>query len=433
MSAEDGQAFTGDFDPATVRILPSDQVTHVHLLRHGAVADLTQRIVRGQMDVLLSSEGREQGRALARWFAAREPRPDHVLTSDLVRCRELADAIGAACGRAPIAEPRLREQHMGGWEGRTWEAITRAEPAAVTQYWSDYYRARPSGGESLADLEKRVMQWWSECLVRCAGGRIVIVAHIGPIRVLLCRLLGLPVSEALRFAPATASHTSISISEAGSVITSMGERPWSFAARDHGAETVESRAATTVASPRTHSASRKIALSGSAGTGKTTLGRKLAEELGVAFIEERMRRRLESGFDLHGMSSDDWRALMRDDWEAQRADEERAIDGFVSDRSSLDYAAFWLHYGLHEEIEATERWVERMTSEARRYDRIVLFPWGSLPIENDGVRSTNRWTQLRFQSILEGLAQRFASDGKLVRVPDTADFDRRFAFVSSAL
>ena len=178
--------------------------------------------------------------------------------------------------------------------------------------------------------------------------------------------------------------------------------------------------------------SARIGLSGSAGTGKTTLGRRLAHELGVPFLAERMRERLERGFDVHGLSPADWRALIAEDWDAQRAAEERA-GAFVADRSSLDYAAFWLHYGLHEEAEPTDAWMERMFADARRYDRILLFPWGRLPLAADGIRSTNRWTQLRFQTVLEGLAERFAPPEILLRVPATDDLEQRVAFVLAEL
>lgn len=454
MSGSRGQAFTGVFDTETTKILPSSEVTHLHLLRHGEVGDLTLRMVRGQMDVPLSPRGRHQQRELARWFAGTEPRPDRLFTSDLVRCTELAGELGALVRRAPEVDRRLREQSMGRWEGHTWEEVTRAEPSAVTAYWEDYFRARPTGGESVADLEARVLGWWRETLARHRGERLAVVTHIGAIRVLVCHFLGLAGSQALRFAPATASHTHIMLGAAGAVVSAIGERPWSFAAESAQAIVAEVLQAPATAERSVARGSRsdcdtretmplrkarvtlprpKIALSGSAGTGKTTLGRRLAAELGLVFLEERMRRRLESGFDLHGLTPQAWRALMDEDWSAQRAAEEGALEGFVSDRSSLDFAAFWLHYGLHEDVGPTEAWMERMAAGARHYDRILLFPWGGLPLEHDGVRSTNRWTQLRFQTILEGVLERFARPGAVVRVPPTDDFERRMSFVLEAL
>ena len=436
MSASDaahGQAFTGAFDPATTRILPSSTVTHVHLLRHGEVAEFTKRVVRGQMDVPLSPRGREESDRLCAWLERHETRPDVVFASDLVRCRVQGEDVAGRAGRELIVDARLREQSMGAWEGRTWAEITAADPAAVTAYWNDYYRARPTDGESFADLEARVLDWWRETIAAHAGRRLVVATHIGVIRVLMCHALGVPGDQALRFAPATASHTSITIGDAGAVVAQFGERPWLFGA---GEDTCESTSASPLSTPPasasnapTRSRGPRIGLSGSAGTGKTTLGRRLAAELGVPFLDEIMRKRIESGFDFHGMTHDDWRELMRSQWEEQIAMEDAAVDGFVADRSSLDYAAFFLHYDLHVGVDA-EAWMDRMAEASRRYDHVLLFPWGALPLVADGVRSTNRWTQLRFQTILEGLVDRYART-RVLRVPPTADFEARVSWALS--
>ncbi len=416
-----GQAFTGAFDAATKQILPSDWVTHVHLLRHGEVAELTQRVVRGQMDAPLSPRGIDQGERLARWLARNEPRPAAVWTSDLVRCRALAERIACERGVPLRVDPRLREQSMGTWEGRTWAEITAAEPAAVTAYWDDYHTARPTRGESFADMERRACAWWDEMLREHRGQHVQVVTHVGVIRALLCRALGVSGSQALRFAPATASHTLIAQSEAGSVVSALGERPWLFDETVGTASRIAERVDAAVLSggsaasaPRALGAGPRIAISGSAGTGKTTLGKRLASELGVPFVEEGMRRRIEKGFRPHGYGAREWAVLVRDLWEEHRAAEDAAQDGFVADRSSLDFAAFWLHYGLHEDVEATERFVAEMRAHAERYDRIVLLPWGAIPLVDDGVRSTNRWTQLRYHSILEGLLERMAP-GRVIR------------------
>lgn len=227
--AERGQAFGGALGPATRRILPAGGATHLHLLRHGEVERLAERVLWGQEDVLPSATGARQGVELARWFAAQEPTPTRVVSSDLRRCRDLAEFVARDAGLELELEPRLREQHLGAWQGRTWEAISASEPDAVRSYWADYVHARPPGGESFGDLGERVRAWWATLDATTRGGRLVLVTHVGVIRVLLAHFLGLPLDQALRLAPAVGSHTALALSEAGAVLEAFGERPWTFA------------------------------------------------------------------------------------------------------------------------------------------------------------------------------------------------------------
>jgi len=46
---------------------------------------------------------------------------------------------------------------------------------------------------------------------------------------------------------------------------------------------------------------------------------------------------------------------------------------------------------------------------------------------NSFVRSTNRFTQLRFQSLVEGVLERWAAPGQVLRVPASTDFEERVA------
>lgn len=177
----------------------------------------------------------------------------------------------------------------------------------------------------------------------------------------------------------------------------------------------------------------RIALSGSAGTGKTTLAQRLARELGLPYIEESMRRLIQDGLDVHELTIEGHRDLMGRLWTEQAEREAAAERGFVADRSSLDYAAFWLHYGLYEDREASAQWMEAMRAHARSYDRIVLLPHGSLPLVSDGVRSTNPWVQLRFQGIVEACLRRGYDPERRIDVPDTTDFEERVAFVLERL
>lgn len=223
-----GQSASERFDPTTTEAFVETAVTRFVLIRHGAVDEQRRRVVRGQLDLPTSACGREQAQRVARWLGRHEPAPARLFTSDLLRCRELAEPCAAAWGVEPIPAPELREQSMGAWQGLTWEEVQRRYGTAINDYWDDYVNARPPGGESLADLDARVGAFLERIATDHAGERLVLVTHIGPIRCLVCRLFGLGLDQALRFAPAAGSVTQVLHSAPGAVLETFGERPWRF-------------------------------------------------------------------------------------------------------------------------------------------------------------------------------------------------------------
>lgn len=413
-----GQAVSGDFDPHTVQIMPSQRVQHVHLLRHGEVEHFGERPVRGHLDAPLSAAGERQHARLVAACVEQLPPPQLLIGSDLSRCAKLGESLAACWGVPFEANAELREQHMGEWEGRTWTELTSADPAAVTAYWDDYVRACPPGGESLQDAARRILSFWAERIAATPAERVVVVTHIGVIRVVLGRALGLPLTEALRLSPPAASHTELLLAEAGAVLNNLGERPWL-----RGGE----------GSRRPLSEHPRLALSGSAGTGKTTLGRALAERLRVPFIEEGMRARLESGLRLEQLDLDALRELLIE-LEEEQVDAERAcLDGFVADRSAADFAAFWIHYGYHHDAARSAEWLPRVLARQREYDRVILLPWGVLPLVDDGVRSPRPWLQFLFQALVEKLTREQGPPGQLLEMPALLELEDRLRWVGERI
>lgn len=180
----------------------------VHLFRHGEVR---ARGCIGQRDVPLTPRGWRQSHALARRYR-RDGRGRVVYSSDLSRCASLA----ALLGEDVTLTTALREQAFGAWEGRTWDELGPLTDAL----WADYVRVRPPGGESFGDLYRRVVDWWSTV---GHAEEIVIVAHAGSIRALLCAWLRLDPNVAMRLAPAFASRTLVHLDPAGGVLERFGE------------------------------------------------------------------------------------------------------------------------------------------------------------------------------------------------------------------
>lgn len=402
------------FDRVTREALPQDGVMHLHLFRHGAVDTGGRRRAYGHTDAPLSDAGMRQGASLVDFAASALPTPAGVLSSDLQRCRSIAAPLAERLGVPVRYLPVLREQHMGDWEWQSWEALTLQQEVQVRDYWTQYATARPPGGESLQDLAERLAGWWQAALPELWGQRWLVVGHIGVIRALLCQLFGHPLDQALRFAPGPGTHTHVLVAASGAVLQVLGERT------DGGSSSAEVSGVVPGARPTPADRPPRLALSGSAGVGKTTLGRALAEAWGVPYLPEGMRARLEGGLSLHGLSHAALQALVQSLWAEQRDAEQAAMashGGFVADRSAVDYAAFWLHYHFTEDPATSALFFAETLGWLPTYDRIVLLPWGALPLVADGVRSSNPWIQRHYQATLEGLLAREVDPARLLSLP----------------
>lgn len=111
-----------------------------------------------------------------------------IFSSPLRRARRLAEALGPRIR----LDARLSEIDFGDWEGRRWDDIDRR---SIDDWAADVLNFTPPRGESVADLQRRVIDFAGEIKATVAGPRVALVTHAGVIRALLGHSRGLPVAE----------------------------------------------------------------------------------------------------------------------------------------------------------------------------------------------------------------------------------------------
>ncbi len=173
-----------------------DIITRLFLARHGELTTSKEWRYVGHQDVGLNSFGISQIEKLA--YRLIESQIEVIVSSDLVRCKKSAEIIGTILGIKPSSQSGFREISLGRWEGKTKEEIITAFSDEFEKRALDISSYRIEGGESFLDLEKRVMAALKTLISENRGKNILLVAHGGVNRVILCNALRLQLDNLIR-------------------------------------------------------------------------------------------------------------------------------------------------------------------------------------------------------------------------------------------
>nr|VDG63064.1 phosphoglycerate mutase family protein [Streptococcus thermophilus] len=167
------------------------------MLRHGQTTYNAGRRMQGQLDTPLSDTGVEQARAAAKWVEAHEFPVVKIISSDLSRARDTAAIIAEKLGLEVELDSRLRETHLGSWQGMTHDDVD-AQFARARASWRHNPGWAPPGGESRLDVAARarpLIDGLMNTFQDWDGNTVLVVAHGGTISALTSNLLGLEVAQ----------------------------------------------------------------------------------------------------------------------------------------------------------------------------------------------------------------------------------------------
>ncbi|MDQ3593011.1 MAG: histidine phosphatase family protein [Actinomycetota bacterium] len=164
----------------------STDVTVVHLLRHGEVAN-PRGILYGRLpDFHLSELGHKMAERAAGWFAARDVA--HLVSSPLERAQETAAPTAAALALEVHVDDRVIEAG-NQFEGKTF-GVGDGALWHPTVWWRLRNPFSPSWGEPYAAIAARMMAAAGDAREAARGREAVIVSHQLPVWIARCAAEG---------------------------------------------------------------------------------------------------------------------------------------------------------------------------------------------------------------------------------------------------
>ncbi len=172
--------------------------TQLYFIRHGEVEERYHKVFSGsRIDCELSAKGRNQAEAIRRWLA--DTHLDAVYASPMLRVQQTMAPLLEERDIKPVIIPGLREMDFGDWTGYRWEGIQDHFGVSAFDWLETIESAGIPNGESAYQLTHRVEPALLKILKDHPHHRVAVFCHGGIIRVMLSRLLDLPLTRMAHF------------------------------------------------------------------------------------------------------------------------------------------------------------------------------------------------------------------------------------------
>ena len=167
------------------------------LVRHGETDWNAQGRCQGFSDMELSDRGKDQVELLA--LSLKDEPLDAVYSSDLKRAVETAEVIAGYHGVSVETDKNLREMNQGELEGLTFVDIRERYAELLSDWTASPEKVRIPDGESLKEVQERAWGSIQGIYKSHLDETVVVVSHNLTIITLLCKFMGIGLSEFRRF------------------------------------------------------------------------------------------------------------------------------------------------------------------------------------------------------------------------------------------
>lgn len=168
-----------------------EQSTRIIFVRHGETDFPLDRLYCDDKESPpLNATGMVQAEAAAMRLS--NASIDAIYASPTQRTQMTAKAIVKKNGGEIITNDAFLERRFGEWDGLYFDDVEKNYPEGYRAWKEDPLNFAPKGGETIGDLLVRVKMGVNTVLASHAGKTVVIVAHVGPIRVMMAEALKMP-------------------------------------------------------------------------------------------------------------------------------------------------------------------------------------------------------------------------------------------------
>ena len=156
-------------------------MTRLIIVRHGQSLANAKQVFAGHSDYDLSELGHTQARLAAEYLAAHE-RIDAIYASDLLRAYHTATPTAELLGLPVIKDTGLREIFAGEWEGKSVFDLMENYPEDFRAWKENYSLSRPTGGESVPEVYRRIVPHICSLAEQNEGKCILLATHATVVR-----------------------------------------------------------------------------------------------------------------------------------------------------------------------------------------------------------------------------------------------------------
>jgi 2,3-bisphosphoglycerate-dependent phosphoglycerate mutase len=150
----------------------------IFIFRHGETFDNKNHIFSGWRDNDLTEKGKEEAKEIGGKLKNEEI--TKAYQSDLIRSKHTLSLVldGYHKNAEIITDPRIKERDYGDLTGKNKDEIAKEFPDKYV-LWHRSYDVTPPNGESIKDVEKRVLSFLEDILPKLKKNDVVLISAHG--------------------------------------------------------------------------------------------------------------------------------------------------------------------------------------------------------------------------------------------------------------